>query len=72
MWRRKVKLLLITGDDSAIEQLVPGLAAQQWLEGQGTVLIYGGSLQAELIREKFLLYADYALGGHWMGLCAYL
>lgn len=53
MWRRKVKLLLITGDDSAIEQLVPGLAAQQWLEGQGTVLIYGGSLQAELIREKF-------------------
>jgi type VI secretion system protein ImpL len=43
-WHRKVRLLLVTGDDEAIEQLVPGLQQQQWLEGNRTVLIYGGSL----------------------------
>lgn len=52
-WHRKVRLLLITGDDEAIEQLVPGLQQQQWLEGNRTVLIYGGSLSAELDREKY-------------------
>lgn len=52
-WRRKVRLLLVTGDDDAIGQLVPGLQAQQWLEGSRTVLIYGGSLAAEPDREKY-------------------
>jgi type VI secretion system protein ImpL len=52
-WRRKVRLLLVTGDDAAIEQLVPGLQEQQWLEGNRTVLIYGGSLTAEPDREKY-------------------
>jgi type VI secretion system protein ImpL len=28
-WRRKVRLLLVTGDEAAIEQLVPGLRQQQ-------------------------------------------
>lgn len=46
-WRRKVRLLLVTGDEDAIEQLVPGLKQQQWLEGECTVLIYGGSLSEE-------------------------
>jgi Uncharacterized protein conserved in bacteria len=46
-WRSKVRLLLVTGDDAAIEELVPGLKQQQWLEGNRTVLIYGGSLSAE-------------------------
>ncbi|MCW1777715.1 type VI secretion protein VasK, partial [Pantoea ananatis] len=32
-WHRKVQLLLITGDEAAIEQLVPGLQESQWLEG---------------------------------------
>ncbi|WEU08275.1 type VI secretion protein VasK, partial [Klebsiella pneumoniae] len=41
-WRRKVRLLLVTGDEAAIEQLVPGLRQQHWLEGNRTVLIYGG------------------------------
>ncbi|WP_228744730.1 hypothetical protein, partial [Klebsiella pneumoniae] len=27
-WRRKVRLLLVTGDEAAIEQLVPGLRQQ--------------------------------------------
>ncbi|SAD66745.1 type VI secretion system protein ImpL [Enterobacter hormaechei] len=52
-WRRKVRLLLITGDEAAIEQLVPGLQQQQWLEGNRTVLIYGGSLASEPDREKY-------------------
>ncbi|HGH4620034.1 TPA: ImcF-related family protein [Enterobacter cloacae] len=53
-WRSKVRLLLITGDEAAIEQLVPGLQHQQWLEGNRTVLIYGGSLTSEPDREKYI------------------
>lgn len=52
-WRRKVRLLLITGDETAIEQLLPGLQSQQCLEGNRTVLIYGGSLTAEPAKEKY-------------------
>ncbi|WP_288426270.1 ImcF-related family protein [uncultured Pantoea sp.] len=52
-WRPKVRLLLITGDEAAIEQLVPGLQENQWLEGNRTVLIYGGSLTAEPDKEKY-------------------
>ncbi|HCT3874920.1 TPA: type VI secretion protein VasK [Klebsiella michiganensis] len=52
-WRNKVRLLLITGDDAAIEQLIPGLKHHQWLEGNRTVLIYGGSLASEPDREKY-------------------
>lgn len=46
-WPRKTRLLLITGDETAIEKLVPGLQSLQWLEGNRTVLIYGGSLHTE-------------------------
>jgi len=52
-WRYKVRLLLITGDEAAIEHLVPGLQQQQWLEGNRTVLIYGGSLTTEPDKEKY-------------------
>ncbi|QCA19080.1 type VI secretion protein VasK [Citrobacter freundii] len=52
-WRHKVRLLLVTGDDSAIAQLVPNLQARQWLEGHHTVLIYGGSLTAEPDEKKY-------------------
>ncbi|HAS1020369.1 TPA: type VI secretion protein VasK [Enterobacter cloacae] len=53
-WRSKVRLLLITGDEAAIEQLVPGMQQQQWLEGNRTVLIYGGGLASEPDREKYI------------------
>jgi len=53
LWHRKVRLLLVTGDEAAIEQLVPGLQQQQWLEGNRTVLIYGGSLTTEPDKEKY-------------------
>ncbi|WP_185922714.1 ImcF-related family protein [Hafnia paralvei] len=52
-WHHKVSLLLVTGDEAAIEQLVPGLQESQWLEGNRTVLIYGGSLIAEPDKEKY-------------------
>ncbi|UUR74721.1 type VI secretion protein VasK [Enterobacter asburiae] len=52
-WHHKIRLLLIAGDEAAIEQLVPGLQQQQWLEGNRTVLIYGGSLASEPDREKY-------------------
>lgn len=52
-WRGKVRLLLITGDEAAIEQLVPGLQQQKWLEGNRTVLIYGGSLTTEPDKDKY-------------------
>lgn len=52
-WRSKTRLLLITGDEAAIEQLVPGLQQQQWLEGNRAVLIYGGNLASEPDREKY-------------------
>ena len=54
LWQNKIRLLLITGDEAAIEQLVPGLQQQQWLEGNRTVLIYGGSLASEPDREKYI------------------
>jgi type VI secretion system protein ImpL len=52
-WSHKVHLLLVTGDEAAIEKLVPGLQQQHWLEGNRTVLIYGGSLTAEPDKGKY-------------------
>lgn len=52
-WRSKVRLLLVTGDENAIAQLVPNLQARQWLEGNRTVLIYGGSLTAIPDEKKY-------------------
>ncbi|MFK3663236.1 ImcF-related family protein [Scandinavium sp. NPDC088450] len=52
-WRNKTRLLLVTGEEAAIEQLVPGLQSSQWLEGDRTVLIYGGSLTVEPEKEKY-------------------
>lgn len=55
-WRNKVRLLLVTGDETAINQLVPNLQASQWLEGNRTVLIYGGNLAADIDAE---IYASF-------------
>lgn len=52
-WRHKVRLLLVVGDETEIEQLVPGLQKSQWLEGDRTVLIYGGSLATEIDTVKY-------------------
>lgn len=47
-WRRKVRLLLVVGEPAQIEAIAPGLAEQLWLEGQDTLLLWGGSMQVEL------------------------
>jgi Uncharacterized protein conserved in bacteria len=52
-WRQKVRLLLVTGEQTVIAKLLPELKASQWLEGNRTVLIYGGSLSEEIDKEKF-------------------
>ena len=52
-WRNKVRLLLVTGDETAIEKLLPGLQASQWLQGERTVLIYGGGLSGEIDKDKY-------------------
>ena len=53
LWQNKVRLLLVTGDEGAIEKLIPGLQSSQWLEGDRTVLIYGGSLSSDVDVEKY-------------------
>ncbi|WP_425469043.1 ImcF-related family protein, partial [Pseudomonas fluorescens] len=50
-WRRKVRLLLVVGEPAEIEAIAPTLAGQFWLEGQGTVLLWGGSAQTVLAQS---------------------
>ncbi len=47
LWRNKIRILLVVGENAAAEAIAPGLTAQQWLEGQGTLLLWGGGVQAE-------------------------
>lgn len=53
LWQNKVRLLLVTGDETAIEKLIPGLQSSHWQEGDRTVLIYGGSLSSDVDVEKY-------------------
>ncbi len=46
-WRRKVRLLLVTGEPEQSDAIAPGLTEQRWQEGDHTVLIYGGRPSAE-------------------------
>lgn len=41
-WRSSVRLVLVVGDNNAVEQLLPGLVAETWLESEHLVFIYGG------------------------------
>lgn len=47
LWRNKIRILLVVGESTAAEAIAPGLTTQQWLEGQGTLLLWGGGVQAE-------------------------
>ncbi len=58
-WRQKVRLLLVVGEPVQIEAIAPGLAEQQWQEGRGTVLVWGGSVQTK---------PDESLLAQWRGL----
>ncbi|WP_223536763.1 MULTISPECIES: ImcF-related family protein [unclassified Pseudomonas] len=48
LWHRKVRLLLVVGEPQQIKAIAPGLGTDHWLEGEGTVLLWGGSVQQEL------------------------
>jgi type VI secretion system protein ImpL len=48
LWRHKTRLLLIVGEPTEITAIAPHLAKKKWLEGQRTVLLWGGSLQETL------------------------
>ncbi|WP_404851433.1 MULTISPECIES: ImcF-related family protein [unclassified Enterobacter] len=52
-WRSKIRILLIAGDETAIDQLIPNLRTHQWLEGNRTVLLYGGSLKGDVDGEHY-------------------
>lgn len=43
-WGSKVRILLIAGTASEVEQLTPGLVSQLWQEDRGTLLLWGGDL----------------------------
>jgi type VI secretion system protein ImpL len=46
-WHGRVRILWVAGEPADIDLLVPALQKNRWLEGNRTVLIYGGSLTAE-------------------------
>ncbi|PIB60495.1 ImcF-related family protein [Pseudomonas sp. 2822-17] len=58
-WRQKTRLLLVIGEPTEIEALAPTLTKHFWLEGQRTVLLWGGSAQAAL---------DQSFSERWKGL----
>ncbi|WP_434575142.1 type VI secretion protein VasK [Pseudomonas sp. Z3-6] len=47
-WRHKVRLLLIIGEPAQITAIAPELEKKKWLEGERTVLLWGGGLQETL------------------------
>ncbi|WP_190300976.1 ImcF-related family protein [Pseudomonas veronii] len=58
-WRYRTRLQLVIGEPTEIEALAPTLTKLFWLEGQGTVLLWGGSAQAAL---------DQSFSEQWKGL----
>ncbi|OOG84769.1 type VI secretion protein VasK [Pseudomonas sp. A25(2017)] len=48
LWRQKVRLLLIVGEPTQIAAIAPELEKKKWLEGERTVLLWGGGLQEKL------------------------
>ncbi|MGV3345823.1 ImcF-related family protein, partial [Enterobacteriaceae bacterium LUAb1] len=41
-WRRNVRIMLIVGEENEVEQAIPGLTTQHWLEGHGALLLWLG------------------------------
>ncbi|WP_411704061.1 ImcF-related family protein [Edaphovirga cremea] len=46
-WKRKIRILLVQGNDDDIEKAVPGLTRDLWQESEGCVLIHGGDAQSQ-------------------------
>ncbi|ANJ55562.1 type VI secretion protein VasK [Pseudomonas silesiensis] len=55
-WRRKIRLLLVVGEPEQIHAIAPQLTQKNWVEGQDTVLIWGGSVQGNVEDAPFKQY----------------
>jgi type VI secretion system protein ImpL len=66
-WRRKLRFLLILGEPAQIQAIAPGLSQDNWLEGQDTILLWGGSpkepLDATVLKQCQALSRWRALDG---------
>jgi type VI secretion system protein ImpL len=47
-WRGKIRVLLVVGEPTQINAIVPNLIDQHWLEGHKTLLLHGGSVQTPM------------------------
>ncbi|MHC8318624.1 ImcF-related family protein [Pseudomonas sp. LB3P31] len=56
LWRYKIRLLLVVGESDQIQAIAPGLAANHWLEGQDTVLVWGGSIAVKPVEAQLKQY----------------
>lgn len=50
-WRQKIKLFLVQGEDSDIQNAIPELKNEGWQEQDSLVLIYGGTTRAPLNKD---------------------
>ncbi len=66
-WRAKTRILLVMGDAPQVDQLVPELTSQRWVEGDGVVLIWEASSLQRLMSRCLIRYAN-CIGARWMGL----
>ncbi|MTH48867.1 type VI secretion protein VasK, partial [Escherichia alba] len=41
-WRRKIRILLVTGSAGDVERFIPKLTQELWQEDRGTLLLWGG------------------------------
>lgn len=48
---RKVRIFWVVGEAAQVEAIAPGLVQQRWLEGQGSLLLWGGPAASELPDE---------------------
>ena len=53
LWKRRVRIFLITGNAADVERLTPGLINQLWQEDCGTLLLWGGD-PASALDENWL------------------
>ncbi|HBW5536130.1 TPA: type VI secretion protein VasK [Klebsiella aerogenes] len=51
-WPSKVRILMVTGKSADVEQAIPGLIEQYWLEANGTVLLWDAELTKQGDRTK--------------------
>ncbi|MCC8457052.1 ImcF-related family protein [Photorhabdus aegyptia] len=54
-WWYRVRILLVVGEVEQVEAIAPGLTTAYWQEGYRSLLLWGGSLQAELDTAQLMV-----------------